>query len=187
MIKPVGLILAGGQSKRMGKPKAWINYHGEPQVVWLNLLLKPLCSEIIISINDQSFHPAALNFQSDLPQFADHGPISGVLTAFEIKDQALLVVGCDYPYLDLESLELLLAARNESNFVTCFKNSTGFIEPLIACYEKEAKVPMNAHFKNGFDSLNRFITNNNSQVIDCLEPRILISADSPDFKFESKK
>ena len=47
MEQPIGLILAGGQSKRMGKAKAWIDYHGISQVEWLTKLLKPFCSIIL--------------------------------------------------------------------------------------------------------------------------------------------
>ena len=183
MDKPVGLILAGGQSQRMGKPKAWIDYHGMPQVEWLSDLLQPYCSSIIVSLNDEPIVDYDLNIQPDLPEFAGHGPMSGILTAFEKTDHALLVVGCDYPYLDVASVELILAARKAPYAITCFKNEQGFVEPLIACYEIEAKNQLLSFFQNGSDSLTRFIKSTNAQIITCPNPKILISADSPDFVF----
>ncbi len=187
MNKPIGLILAGGQSKRMGRAKAWINYNGQPQVDWLHEMLRPFCSEIILSINEMSNSAEQFNCQPDLPLYAGHGPISGVLSAFENTNQALLVVGCDYPYLDVTALQLLMDARNVTSCVTCFTNKKGFVEPLIACYELEAKVQMQAYFNAGYDSLSRFIIGTNAQLIQCTDPRILLSADSPDFEFVLKK
>jgi molybdopterin-guanine dinucleotide biosynthesis protein A len=187
MEKPVGLILAGGESKRMGTAKAWIDYHGMPQVEWLSHLIDPYCSAIIVSMNDIPFSPYEIPFEPDLPAYAGYGPISGVLTAFEKTNQALLVVGCDYPYLNREAIEKIIQARNEECDITCFINKKGFIEPLIACYEYKVAVKLKSFFQRGNDSLNQFIKANQSQLLNCPDPNILYSADTPDFKFDPNK
>jgi len=38
-----GLVLAGGRSSRMGRDKAALDFHGEPQVHWAYRLLGPHC------------------------------------------------------------------------------------------------------------------------------------------------
>ncbi|MCB0529955.1 MAG: NTP transferase domain-containing protein, partial [Saprospiraceae bacterium] len=41
-----GLVLAGGESRRMGTPKSLISYHGMPQYRHAATLLGAYCSKI---------------------------------------------------------------------------------------------------------------------------------------------
>ena len=44
-----GLVLAGGKSKRMGRDKSSIQWHGKEQQYYMADLLKPQCNEVYIS------------------------------------------------------------------------------------------------------------------------------------------
>ena len=70
----------------------------------------------------------------DNPEFGDIGPMNPVITAFEqFPNNALLVLGCDYPYFDQHALESLLSHRDVSKNAVAFINeSTGRPEPLLA-------------------------------------------------------
>ena len=47
-----GIILAGGENKRMGKNKALVEWRGKSLINWVLDAIQPLCSYIIISSND---------------------------------------------------------------------------------------------------------------------------------------
>lgn len=77
-----GLVLAGGQSLRMGQDKGAINWHGKPQREYVADLLQPVCNEVFISCRPEQQH----NLQGDYPTLPDRftglGPFGAILSAF---------------------------------------------------------------------------------------------------------
>ena len=128
------IVLSGGLSSRMGEEKRLINYHGKTQEQHLFYLLKPYCSEVYISINQ--------NQTTDLPYIQDldlpiKSPIVGILSAFrQNPNTAWLVVACDMPFVDEKTIEYLLQHRNSEKYATAFENpDEHFPEPLLTIYE----------------------------------------------------
>src|SRR4051812_48306686 len=110
----LGLVLGGGQSRRMGRDKASLAYHGKPQIVHAWELLRQAGLEAYVSCRtDQA---EAEGFQG-LPQISDRflgfGPMGGILSALLFRrDAAFLVLACDLPFLDKEALSHLIATRD---------------------------------------------------------------------------
>jgi molybdopterin-guanine dinucleotide biosynthesis protein A/nucleoside-triphosphatase THEP1 len=177
-----GLILCGGQSVRMGTDKAFIIYNNKAQYAYVADMLKAFCSPIFISCNSKQ-QPAFLQqYKSiiDNATFGNIGPMAGVLTAFEKYPQsAILVIGCDYPYLQKDDIEALCVARDAEFDAVCYQNNeTGFDEPLLAIYEKQCALLMLQYFQNGHHSMRYFLQtirtkrmypkeNNRIQSVDC--------------------
>ena len=131
------LILAGGQSIRMGKDKASLQYQKSNQALHLKTLLNPFCENVYLSRNPEQ---APLGFPTEfcLPDvFQNMGPVSGILSAFRFNlNSAWLVVACDLPYLDESTLENLIQQRKSQKFATCYLDSAGkFPEPLCTIFE----------------------------------------------------
>src|SRR5690606_8665625 len=66
--KLFGLVLAGGASRRMGRDKGALIYHGEPQAVHAWRLLTEVCGTAYVSIS--AFQGAAAPY-ADLPLIPD--------------------------------------------------------------------------------------------------------------------
>jgi molybdopterin-guanine dinucleotide biosynthesis protein MobB len=139
-VPPVrGLVLAGGQSRRMGQEKALLTLEGQTAVRRAFALLLPRCSEVFVSCReDQACR------REDLPQIhdvlLDHGPSGGILSAFHrFPDCAWLVVACDLPYLDGATLDALLGARAPMRYATAFQGHKNLPEPLCTLYEPKAR------------------------------------------------
>lgn len=122
MNKPVGVVLAGGRSRRMaGVNKALQNLDGRPLLSHVITRIQGQCSHLYLSV--ESIDPLWERF--GLPQIADldagsNGPLGGVLAALEtIKQQSdwLLLVPCDAPFLPLDLAERLsqLALSTQSS------------------------------------------------------------------------
>lgn len=112
MSKPVGVILAGGRSRRMGGVnKALQDLAGKPLLSHVITRMQPQCSSLYLSV--EAIDPLWERF--GLPQVADmqvgsNGPLGGVLAALEaIRQQSdwLLLVPCDAPFLPLDLAERL--------------------------------------------------------------------------------
>ena len=131
-----GLILAGGHSTRMGQDKSLLVYHAKPQIEHVYDLLTPFCAKVFISKRlDQEF--GLLPFIEDLPQFANIGPLGGILSAMTINpNQAWLILACDLPFVTEKTLEYLIKSRNLNQFATAFIGVESQLpEPLCAIWE----------------------------------------------------
>lgn len=133
-----GLVLAGGQSRRMRHDKAAIRFSGPTALESAFELLQQHTGSCFVSIRaEQADDP----LRSKLPQIVDGkdgaGPLAGIIAALRTDPaSAWLVVACDLPLLSNATLELLLAGRGESSIVTAFASAhDGLPEPLCAIYE----------------------------------------------------
>ncbi len=133
-----GLLLSGGRSRRMQRDKAQLAYAGEPQLQRAWRLLEAVTTRAFVSLRaDQCNHP----LRSNLPQMVDTydaiGPTAGILSAQATYPEVTwLVLACDLPLLDAETLHVLLDARDPSADATAFcSRFDGLPEPLCALWE----------------------------------------------------
>lgn len=180
--KLTGLVLCGGKSARMGSDKAFLTYHKKPQYLHVADMLSLVCKEVFISCNHLQKPILSTDYQhiADSATFANSGPIGGLLSAFEvIKDNAIFVVGCDYPYFTENDMMAIAASRNSNFLTTSYLNlESGFTEPLLAIYEKECAEKLLSFFNNGETSLRHFIQTVPSKSIYTLTKNIT-SIDKP--------
>ncbi|MFT4533372.1 MAG: molybdopterin-guanine dinucleotide biosynthesis protein A [Saprospiraceae bacterium] len=134
------LILAGGQSQRMGFDKSQIEYHsGLSQQDYLYQLLSN--KGINTYLSKRYDYLAGVESQSVITdRLTDMGPFGAIVSAMMTDPNAAwLVVACDLPFLDGELLDRLIQARNTSKFATAFRGiENPFPEPLITVYEPKA-------------------------------------------------
>lgn len=139
----VGLVLAGGFSRRMGRDKALMSYHGTPQYVWTARLLEACCSEVMISCREGQLVPAESSdhYVRLHDRVEGQGPITGILAAMEARpDAAILAVACDLPRLTASTIKHLVDSRDHTKLATCFRSEREPLpEPMCAIYEPAMK------------------------------------------------
>ena len=129
-----GLVMAGGYSRRMGRDKAGLVYHGQPQWEWTRDRLREVVDRVWISCREeQELGAPAERIPDPVP---GQGPIGGFLAAHAaVPGQAWLAVACDLPRLDGAGLRTLVAARAPHLLATVYASAEGLPEPLCAIYE----------------------------------------------------
>lgn len=180
-----GLVLAGGESRRMGHDKALISIHGKPAFFHASELLKNFCETVFVSCRENQDlmsnlveQPTWLKEVFDLQEYADKGPLTGLLSCLaqlgidqnetftaEIPFDGLLVLGCDYRNMTEETLGRLVAVGQTQNRICCYQNHiTGFIEPLVAYYPAEIlrQIP---EFAKENSSLRQFVEARNPCIL----------------------
>lgn len=133
-----GLLLAGGRSQRMQRDKATLDYAGEPQLMRAWHLLQACTERCFVSVRaDQRDEPMRAGLPQLVDTHVDLGPAAGILSAQEAyPDAAWLVVACDLPLLDEDTLRQLVAARAPTRSATAFASRhDGLPEPLCAIWE----------------------------------------------------
>lgn len=177
-----GLILAGGQSSRMGTDKALLDYQGSPQYLRVKELLTPFCENIFISgkPGEIARYPG-INAIADMAEYINIGPIHGVISAFTHDKGPWIVCACDYPLLVPEDIKFLIKHRNTDAVATAYLNAeTGEPEPLVAIYESVCKELLMKWLQNGHSSLRIFLKEHNANLLVAKNPSHLVSADTPE-------
>jgi molybdopterin-guanine dinucleotide biosynthesis protein A len=138
-----GLVLAGGESRRMGTDKALISVGGQSAALRAADWLSSQCDIVHISCREEQKIPVetspVLQTVYDNPLFANKGPMTGLLSYLAsigtVNDAHLIVLGCDYRNITEYILSNLLAVGLMNNKICCYKNPiTGIIDPLVAYY-----------------------------------------------------
>jgi molybdopterin-guanine dinucleotide biosynthesis protein A len=124
-----GVILAGGENRRMPVRKAFIEVEGE-KIIDRNLrVLKRLFEEIIIVTNEPE-HYAYSGAQLLGDIYDIRGPMTGLLTAlFNGKNRWVFVSACDMPFIS-ESLIRYMASKR-SKYDAVVPTMKGGPEPLF--------------------------------------------------------
>jgi molybdopterin-guanine dinucleotide biosynthesis protein A len=98
-----GIVLCGGQSKRMGQAKAWLPFAGElmlPRVVrLLSQVVKPI---VVVAAPDQDVPPLPADVALVRDEEKGRGPLEGLaagLNHLSGKADAAYVSSCDVPFL----------------------------------------------------------------------------------------
>jgi molybdopterin-guanine dinucleotide biosynthesis protein A len=98
-----GIVLCGGQSKRMGKPKAWLPIGGEimlPRVV--RLLGEAVSPIVVVAAPEQELPPLSPEVRIVRDAEEGRGPLQGLaagLAALAGHADAAYASSCDVPFL----------------------------------------------------------------------------------------
>lgn len=134
-----GLVLVGGESRRMGRDKALLSYGGGTTQLERTVgLLQAVCEKVFVSQRkEQAFQvPSGTEAIYDSVEDAK-GPLCGILSAMHAHPQGhWMVLACDLPYLKVDTLEKLIRSfQSEPQQLTAYRSShDGLPEPLCAIY-----------------------------------------------------
>ncbi len=128
-----GIILAGGESRRMGALKPLVDYRGKLLIRWIFEALSPLCNEITIIANSGDF--SAFNASVYPDNFPGNGPAAGIEAGLShCTTKLALVTSCDTPNLPTDMFRYLLA--NHNGYDISIIAHDGINEPLIGVYSQ---------------------------------------------------
>ncbi len=178
-----GLVLAGGKSKRMGHDKSSIQWHGKEQQFYMADLLKPLCNEVYISHRQDQEVETSKNYKTLTDTYTGIGPYGAILSAFQFRPKtAWLVVACDLPLLDSDTLKYLFANRNANAIATTFQSPfDGLPEPLITIWEPKSREVLLSFLDNGYTCPRKvLIKSENAHILIPPNPNALMNVNTPD-------
>jgi molybdopterin-guanine dinucleotide biosynthesis protein MobB len=139
-VRPVyGGILIGGRSRRMGRPKQFIETEGR---TWAERAAEALFGHVeqVCLLGAGAAPPslAACPRLPDVPEAA--GPAAGMLAALRWRPQATwLFAACDMPGITGEAVAWLLEQRRPGRWAVLPRKSSGQLEPLFAWYDSRMR------------------------------------------------
>lgn len=153
-----GVLLAGGESRRMGRDKATITIGGEP--LWqrqIALLRTIEPAEVLVSARAQpAWLPAQTKLVLDEPP--SRGPLSGLALALDrMRTTHLLALAVDLPLMTAPHLQFLCRLVTEARGVLPMIGERA--EPLAAIYPREVAAEFSAALSGTDYSLQRLSRN----------------------------
>lgn len=177
-----GLVLAGGQSRRMGTDKALLLNDGESQLARAMRLLTGFVAQAFVSTSDAlKDEPERAGYPQIIDRYADLGPVAGILTAMdEYPEVDWLVVACDLPNLSAAILEPLLEEDAEAPFIAYKSVHNGLPEPLCAIYRRASRPLLDAYVAQGIRCPRKMMINSDSHLLEQHDVHALDNINTPD-------
>ena len=134
------IIMAGGDSSRMGTDKASLLFDGQTLLQSVIAAMQQLFPQVVVSVRQ----PRA---GIDLPQVCDEvpdgGPLAGLAACLgQITTPWAFMVACDMPFVVPEVVELLAGYRLKHQAVVPVVH--GHPQPLAAFYAASCLAPLRA-------------------------------------------
>jgi molybdopterin-guanine dinucleotide biosynthesis protein A len=150
-----GIVLAGGQSSRMGTDKSLMKLKGKTLVEYAVDALKPLCNKVIISSDKMVYGFTGCDVWPDeIPNLA---PMVGIYSCLNRSETEINIISsCDMPMISSELIEYLLS-NSEGHEITVPVHLDNLIEPLCGIYKKTSVNMMKEFVDNGNFRLHEFI------------------------------
>ena len=150
------VVLCGGASKRMGRPKAFLPYGGKTLIEHCLSIISRVSTDIILVCNDpDEFKHLSANVVRDL--VPGKGPLVGILSGLLLaENEDALVCPCDMPLIDEEIIRSLASGRDDSELI--LYGCDGAPEPLLGIYSKQCISVLEEMVFAGNYSMNEFMS-----------------------------
>jgi molybdenum cofactor guanylyltransferase len=153
MTAPVGAVLCGGASRRMGADKATFPVKGMAMARRVaNALVEARCSPVV-AIGGDSTRLARLGLDYIADEFPGEGPLGGILTALSVGSPAA-VLACDLPNVRAATVIALVEALGDHDAAVAHSDRA---EPLCAVWSDRAASALRAQFQSGERAVHRAI------------------------------
>jgi molybdopterin-guanine dinucleotide biosynthesis protein A len=131
------LVLAGGLSRRMGRPKAWIEVGNTTLLRYVVEKLSPAFSEVMVSFAEPEQMEQHLPYRVVFDRKRSAGPLAGLEAGLlSARYEVLFAVACDMPYVTQSTAELAVAAARSCD--AAIPRHDGLFEPVCGAYRKTA-------------------------------------------------
>ncbi|MGH2404166.1 MAG: molybdenum cofactor guanylyltransferase [bacterium] len=146
-----GIVLAGGQSRRMGRDKARLPFGGTSLVAWVAGRIGPACAEVIVVGRDAE-DCAGCGARVIGDRWPGWGPLGGLATGLDaITTPYAAVVGCDLPFVEPDLVAALSGLAPDWDAVV--PQVGGRPQPLCAIYRRTVGREAEAVLRRGGRSL----------------------------------
>ena len=171
------IVLAGGQSIRLGREKIWEPVGGEPMLGRVARRLAGAFDRVIVVGRTERLPPLPASVAVCADELPGYGPLGGIWSALgRIEGERAFVVACDMPFVRPELAQVLFQAGELAPVVLPLVG--GMVEPLHAVYAASCRPLILAALASGQRSLGSFLRKAEVLLVDeeslrALDPELL--------------
>ena len=143
-----GAVLAGGESRRMGRDKAFVSVGGEPLVMRAVRALREGGADPVVIVGGDTAAAAALGLTAVDDAWPGEGPLGGIITALrELEAELVAVLSCDLTQASPVAVRSVAGALGEADVVVPVVD--GQAEWLHAVWRRRCLGVLEAAFAEG--------------------------------------
>jgi len=132
-VTAAGIVLCGGRSSRMGRPKAWLPWRGRPMLVHVVETLRRAVDEIVV-VSSADLELPRLDARVVVDREPGLGPLAGIREGLaHIEADLAFVTSTDAPFLRPGFIEAMLGFERAAAPVV-----EGRVQTLAAVYPRSA-------------------------------------------------
>ncbi|OOE09890.1 molybdenum cofactor guanylyltransferase [Fictibacillus arsenicus] len=138
-----GIVLAGGESRRFGSPKAIAMWNNKTFIEYSIESLTPHADKILVITREELLTTLTkdsskfIRIFEDVPRYKGKGPLAGIYTGMiSQKADYYLVTPCDMPLMSSSMYQKWLTAAQEGEYDCVIPVLNGKIYPLNGVYKK---------------------------------------------------
>ncbi|WP_225913721.1 molybdenum cofactor guanylyltransferase [Leptolyngbya ohadii] len=184
------IVLAGGQSSRMGTDKALVEIAGQPMLARVCEVAFSCTPWVyVVSAWNHRYRPILddrVTFVQEVSLLKDmhpHGPLVGFAQGLQqVKTEWVLLLACDMPQLETETLYRWIQElpRLSSDTVAAMaRNRKGWWEPMCGFYRRDCKESLEAFIQSGGRSFQRWLDSQKVQELSIDDPAMLFNCNTP--------
>ncbi|AIY05520.1 molybdopterin-guanine dinucleotide biosynthesis protein MobA [Planococcus sp. PAMC 21323] len=168
MTSTVGILLAGGLSRRFGSPKAFAVMEETFFYERAYRALIEVCDRVVIVSRAELIpcFPAKYKVITDLDWISGQGPLAGILSGMTtIPAEKYVVLPCDMPFIGSKEIGKLVTLASTTADITAVINDTEKI-PLLSVWDSRIKEQLQTELENGQLRVMKFMDKVTTQWIE---------------------
>jgi molybdenum cofactor guanylyltransferase len=179
-----GVILAGGQARRMGgRDKGLLPFAGRPLVEWVIAALRPQVGTLLINANRnlERYAGYGLAVIADLePGF--QGPLAGIRSAMQAaRTRWILTVPCDGPYPAPDLAQRLAASLHAADAELAVATDGLRMQPVHALLPVHLAASLHTYLAAGERQVERWYARHRVALADLSDrPECFLNINTPD-------
>jgi len=179
------LILAGGASRRMGRPKALLPAGDTTLIEWVARRLAPAFAHLLVAARDDADLPPGLRPHLVVDLHPGAGPLAGVEAGLRASPHDVVVaIACDMPAVTPGLAERLLRAAAEpggsGRADAAVPRVAGRPQPACAAYRRSAAEPIGAALTAGSRRAVDALAGLRVRWLDEEDPALFVNLNTPD-------
>ena len=140
---PIGVVLAGGHGRRLGRPKATVELSGRPLISYPLAALAEVLDEVVVVAKEATELPSLAGTTVWIEREPRQHPLVGLLEALALASgRAVVVCALDLPLVTPELIRRLAWEPSEAAAVVA--GYRGALQPLLGRYDARAVGPLRA-------------------------------------------
>ncbi len=172
----------------MGQDKALLVRDGRSQLQYLTDMLQGCVERVFISAReDQQGDEERGRYPQIIDRYKNIGPVAGILSALEEYPEVdWLIVACDLPNIDTNTVRYLLEQRSpEHPFTAYISSHDGLPEPLCAVYRCGCADIVRQFVDDGINCPRKILICSETHLLEQPDPRALDNVNTPEDLRES--
>ena len=173
------LVLAGGDSRRMGRAKAWLEVGETTLLRWVIDRLAASFSEVVVSFAEPEQVRELMPYRIVFDRKPSAGPLAGLEAGLgAARNDITFAIACDMPYVTREIAEKAVAASHGCD--AAIPRIDGRPEPACAAYRRSALGRITAALDAGRYKASDLAEELDVAWLEGLEPDLFRSLNGPD-------